>query len=98
MRTFCRRCYSASGNCRRGLAERGIRPGSTDKHLIGVVGTGLVATARCIRMQQIRRHALSFFRDAEVALEGKFHAAGRADARGNSFIARIQNVAIVATY
>jgi len=84
---------------RSGLAERGIRPGITDRHLIGVVGTGLVATAHCIRMQQIRRHALSFFRDAEVALEGKFHAAaGRADARGNSFIARIQNVAIVATY
>ena len=68
--------------------------GSTDRHLIGVVGTGLIATAHGIRMQQIERHALNFFRDAEVALEGKFHAAGRADAGGNTFIARIQNVAI----
>jgi hypothetical protein len=35
-------------------------------------------------MQQIGRHALNFFRDAEVALEGKFHATGRADPGGNT--------------
>lgn len=42
-----------------------------DGHLIGVVGTGLVATAHCIGRQQIGCHALDFFRDAEVAFQGK---------------------------
>ena len=59
-----------------------------------MVGTGIVATTHNIGRQQISCHTLDLFRDADVALQGEFHTAGCADAAGNTFVARIQNIAI----
>ena len=71
----------------RDLTKRGVRPGGTDGHPIAMVGTGLVAAANRTRRQPVGCHALDFCCDAEGALERESFAAGRADARGNIFVA-----------
>ena len=64
-------------------------PGMTlaGKVVNGYVGTGVVTAAHGTWKRQIGRHARDFFRDAEVALEGKSLHRRRADTGGNTFVA-----------
>ena len=71
-------------NC--GFAKRGIGTGGRRGHFIYMVCADIVGAAHCTKRHQIGRHALDLFGDAEITLERKFFAAGRADARGGTFV------------